>query len=167
MSAVAHIATVGTWDPNPHNVIPQTIAGALNVLKAAKKEPSVKQVVYTSSSVASFMPDPSTEFNVDANSWNDLAVQMAWSPPPYTPERGPLTYIASKVEAEKAVWKFAEEEKPGFVVNVVSPFTAFGKILNESQKTSTQEWLLSLYRGELDLIRNFKARKSTLTCYVY
>jgi nucleoside-diphosphate-sugar epimerase len=156
MSAVAHVATINTFDANPHNVIPQTVAGAINALKAAARESSVKQFVFTSSFAASLLPVPGMEFNVDAKSWNDAAVEMAWTPPPYDASRGVITYMASKVEAEKAVWKFVAEEKPEFVVNTVAPFAVFGRILNHNQSGSTPDWMLMLYRGELDFIRNFR-----------
>ncbi len=39
---------------------------------------------------------------------------------PYTPERGMVTYAASKNQAEKAVWKFHKEnrqKRPDLTVN--------------------------------------------------
>lgn len=159
MSAVAHIATVATWDADPNNVIPPTVAGAVNAIKAASKEDSVRQFVYTSTVGAAAFPVADVPFNVDADSWNDGAVAMAWAPPPYEPSRGVVVYLGSKVEAEKAVWKFAKEQKPNFTVNSVNPFTVFGRILNKNQKPSTAGWVLDLYRGETGQLRGFKASK--------
>ena len=45
------------------------------------------------------------------------------------------TYMASKVESERAVWQFVEEQDkkmPGFIVNFVSPFTMLGEVLHLS-----------------------------------
>lgn len=46
---------------------------------------------------------------------------------------GYITYVASKIVTEKAVWKFVEEEKPDFELNVVCPFTNIGKVLDKAQ----------------------------------
>ena len=40
VDGVVHIATINTWDPNPNNVIPQTVAGTLNILEDAAAKPS-------------------------------------------------------------------------------------------------------------------------------
>jgi nucleoside-diphosphate-sugar epimerase len=152
MEAVAHVASVITYDRDPKNVIPQSVAGAVNALKAAKKEKSVLQFVITSSVGAAASPAADTEFHVDANSWNDAVVTAAWAPPPYEPSRGMITYLASKVEAEKAVWRFVEEEKPHFTVNAVNPFTTLGRVLNENQliaNPGTVGWVREIYRGQV------------------
>ena len=135
VSAVAHLATIATWDPDPNKVIAQTISGAMNALKSASKGPSVKQFMYTSSAAA-VLPAPNLEFHCDETSWNDTAVQLAWVPPPYD-ARAIITYMTSKVEAEKAVWKFAKETNLNFTVNTVLPFTTFGKVLSKNQAGST------------------------------
>ncbi|KAF8858992.1 NAD(P)-binding protein [Acephala macrosclerotiorum] len=60
------------------------------------------------------------------------AVDLAWQEP-YGPQKGYITYVASKIVTEKAVWKFVEEEKPDFELNVVCPFTNIGKVLDKAQ----------------------------------
>ena len=159
VSAVAHIATIATWDPNPNNVIPQTVAGAVNALKSASKESSVKQFVFTSTAAAAIFPAPNTEFHCDETSWNEAPGPLAWAPPPYDPSRGMITYMASKVEAEKAVWKFAKETKPNFTVNVVLPFMTVGEILNKNQAGSTADWVRQLYRGDVSQIQGMPCSK--------
>ena len=159
MSGIAHVATIMSLDANPHNVVPQTVAGLTSILKAAAQEPSIKSFVMTSSVVAAAMYMPDTPFNVDANSWNDMAVQLAYAPPPYTPERGMLTYMASKVKAEQALWKFVEDEKPSFTVNTVLPVAVFGDLLHEKQNPSTNAWVFDLYRGDTSTIDAMKASK--------
>lgn len=165
VTAVVHLATINTWDANPNNVIPQTATGALNALRAASNEPSVRRFVYTSSSVAAILPTPGVEFDVDSTSWNDTALKLAWAPPPYEQSRGPITYMASKVEAEKAVWKFVEEKKPDLIVNTVLPFTAFGRILSKHQPGSTAAWIQQLYNGDISQVQNFQASKFPFLIY--
>lgn len=159
VDGVAHVATVATWDPSPNNVIPQTVAGVVNILKAAANEPSVKSFVFTSSVVAAAMPVPETPFHVDQTSWNDAAVSMAWAPPPYDAGRIMVTYVASKVEAERAVWKFVEEKKPHFKTNAVLPYTVFGPLLHAQQNASTDAWLFTLYAGNTEATDMMKASK--------
>ena len=72
-----------SFSSNPHDVIPPTIAGATNCLRAAEKEPSVKRFVYTSSSTACLIPQPNKEITVDKETWNQDAIEQAWKPPPY------------------------------------------------------------------------------------
>lgn len=152
VAAIAHIATVSNFNPDPNQVIPQTVSGIVSLLQAAAAEPSVKRIVFTSSSGAAMMPVPGASGHVSRDTWNDAAVQAAWAPPPYDATRGMITYIASKVEAEKAVWKFIEEEKPGFVLNVVSPFTTLGTMLHSSHARGSTGWVSELWNGETGFV---------------
>lgn len=148
VDAVAHIATVSNFDPDPNNVIPQTVSGVVSLLRAAAAEPSIKRFVFTSSAGAAIMPVPGASGHIGRDSWNDAAVQAAWAPPPYEASRGMATYMASKVEAEKAVWKFIQDEKPNFVLNVVSPFTTLGTMLHPSHQRGTAGLVTGLYKGD-------------------
>jgi nucleoside-diphosphate-sugar epimerase len=160
VSAVVHLATVTTMNPDPNKVIPPTIASVLNAPNSANNEPSVKQFVCTSSAAAAVLPAPNTEFHCDETSWNNTAVELAWAPSPYDPSRAMIAYMASKVEAEKALWKFVAEAKPNFTVNAVLPFTAFGKVLNKHQAGSTAAWIQKLYHGDISLFSNIPVRNS-------
>ncbi|KAH8658582.1 hypothetical protein BGZ61DRAFT_486186 [Ilyonectria robusta] len=148
VSGVAHVATITSFDPDPNNVIPQTVEGVLSLLRAAAAQPSVRRVVYTSTAAAAVMPMPGVEGQIGRDSWNDAAVQAAWAPPPYEGSRSLVTYIASKVEAEKAVWKFAKEQNPGFTVNVVSPFTTLGQALHPTHVRGAVGWVEQLWKGD-------------------
>ncbi|KAF2428314.1 aldehyde reductase [Tothia fuscella] len=130
VSGVIHTASILSFDPNPHVVVTPTIAAALNIVKAAVKFPNIKRVVYTSSSTAASMPLPNKEFTIDAKSWNEHSIKEAWRHAPYEQSRAVDVYGASKAQAEQALWKFMEEEKPGFVLNTVLPDTTFGKSLD-------------------------------------
>ncbi|EHK46598.1 hypothetical protein TRIATDRAFT_195136 [Trichoderma atroviride IMI 206040] len=148
VDAVAHIATVANFDPDPNNVIPQTVSGVVSILRAAAAEPSIKQVVFTSTAGTAVMPLPGASGHIGRDTWNDAAVQAAWAPPPYDASRGLVTYVASKVEAEKAAWKFIQDEKPNFVLNVVNPFTTLGAMLHPSHERGTAGWVTGLFKGD-------------------
>ena len=105
------------------------------------------------------MPVPGVQGHIGRDSWNDAAVEAAKAPPPYEAMRGMMTYMASKVEAEKAVWRFVEEQKPGFTVNVVSPFTTFGPITHKTHLRGTAGWVDQLTRGDTSQISMLPACK--------
>lgn len=148
VSGVAHVASVIAFDVgDPHKVITPTIAGAINALTAAEKCPSVKRLVYTSSSTAMTKPKPNKVFSVDAATWNQEDVDDAWKPPPYEPSRAWAVYGASKTQAEQEVWEFVKEHHPHFTVNAVLPNANFGEILSPSQPTSTGAWIPTLYNA--------------------
>jgi nucleoside-diphosphate-sugar epimerase len=159
VSAVAHIASVLDFDPNPNNIIPQTVGGVTSILDSASKESSVTRFVFTSSIVAAVFPTADQEGVIDRNSWNEFAVKEAWAPPPYEPSRAMLVYAASKVLAEQALWKYVEEKKPHFVANVVSPAGILGEPLSERHATAYGNWIYSLFTEKREMIDTFQACK--------
>ncbi|KAH7144207.1 hypothetical protein B0J13DRAFT_635165 [Dactylonectria estremocensis] len=131
VSIVAHSASILSFDFNPYNVIPDVIAGAINALKAAHAESSVKRFIFTSSSAAAISSTIGAPgIKVTEETWNEHAVKEAWAEPPYTPERAAAVYSASKTQAEQEVWKYHkghQNERPDLVVNTVLPNVNFGK----------------------------------------
>ncbi|KLP05658.1 NADPH-dependent aldehyde reductase [Fusarium fujikuroi] len=156
VSAVAHIASVLDFDPNPNNVVPQTVAGVTSVLESASKEPSVTRFVFTSSIVAAVFPTPDSDGVVDRNSWNEFAIKAAWAPPPYEPSRAMLVYAASKVAAEQALWKYIDENKPNFVANAICPSGILGEPLHERHAISYGNWIYSLFIEKREMIDTFQ-----------
>jgi nucleoside-diphosphate-sugar epimerase len=65
VDGVAHVATDVSFSPEPDVVVRGTVAGVLNVLRAAAQSPSVKRVVYTSASIATAHPKADHVFHVD------------------------------------------------------------------------------------------------------
>lgn len=149
VSAIIHLATITTLDPDPAKVVPQTVAGAVGILEAAAREPSVKRVVYTSSIVAATFPAPGNDTLVQRDTWNDTATQLAYQPPPYGPAQWFFTYAESKVAAEKAVWKYVEENNPQFDVNVISPSGLVGTPLNKKHVGSVADWMSIIFKADV------------------
>ncbi len=54
-----------SFRPDADAVISWVVAGTINLLKAAAREPSVKSIVLTSSSAAALIPEPNKEMVVD------------------------------------------------------------------------------------------------------
>jgi nucleoside-diphosphate-sugar epimerase len=83
VTAVAHVAASTDLDPNPNNNVPHAVAGDESILKSTTRENSVKRFVFTSSIMAVALPLASNDVRGDRNTWNDVAVEAAWAPPPY------------------------------------------------------------------------------------
>ncbi|KAI9780429.1 MAG: hypothetical protein M1839_006703 [Geoglossum umbratile] len=147
-AGIAHVASIVTLSPDPNDVIPQSIAGTLNILASATNEPCVKSVVLTSSSTAMTMPKPNVELTIDENSWNDEVVPIALAPPPYDTSRAHAVYAASKMLSEREAWKFVRENNPGFVFNSIVASRNFGEILDPvNQLRSTGAFCQMLLQG--------------------
>ena len=145
-----HVATPVMQSLDPNEAVPTVVAGAINILTAAAKEPSVKRVVLASSSTAASAPKPNLEFVIDENTWNHEDVEAAWKPPPYEGVARKLAvYSASKMQSEEAAWKWMKDNKPAFTLSTVLPNGNMGLVLDpENQGTpSTVGWLKALFNG--------------------
>lgn len=145
---IIHMASVTTLDPDPTKVVAPTVAMATEMLKAAKKAGVCKRFVFTGSAAVAWIPKPDTAFSIDKDTWNTTSLEKVRAmEPPYNPDGFYDVYAASKVEAEQAVWRFVEEEKPDFVVNSVIPNTNIGRILRKPATSSANFALLVLKGG--------------------
>ena len=162
ISVVMHIATINTLDPDPSQVVVPSVAAILSLLQAAAREPTVQRFVFTASSFDAAFPAPNVDLEISRDTWNDLVVQMSSSPPPYDERRGLMTYMASKVEAHKALWRFIESEKPKFVTNSVGVYLAAGQILHKSQleRVKSLQLFQMLYNGETGFASQIPTSKS-------
>ncbi|KAM5354738.1 hypothetical protein ACJ41O_001385 [Fusarium nematophilum] len=150
VSAVVHVAVLGDFVPDPNIAIPATVESALTVCRSAAREPTVKRFVFTSTFWAAVFPTPGVSDTItNLDTWNEVALQAAWAPPPYDAGRIIPVYCAGKAEAEKAVWKFVKEEKLPWVVNSVSPCVILGSIRTDKHLRSIPPQLLQkLYLGD-------------------
>lgn len=101
-----------TGSRDPASAIDHAISGVLTAAGAAHRA-GIRRFVYTSSSFAVTQPKPDIEFTLTQDSYNDEAVAKSkghnytWAD----------VYSASKVEAERALFRWAKETDPEFVVN--------------------------------------------------
>jgi nucleoside-diphosphate-sugar epimerase len=145
VDGIAHVAGDVSFGPDPTKVITPSVEALRRLLEAARKEPSVKRFVFTSSDQAASNRSTTREIPINEETWNEEAIEAAWKPPPYEAERGWDVYSALKAQVEKEMWKFSQEEKPSFVVNSVLPTYTIGAIFDEQQAGSTAKWLLDFY----------------------
>ncbi|KAI1338536.1 hypothetical protein F5Y15DRAFT_424757 [Xylariaceae sp. FL0016] len=166
VAVVIHTASIMTLDPDPNKVVPGVIAGAVNALKSAYREPSVKRYVFCSSSSAVVVTshDERSHRLITKDTWNEESVRGAWADPPYGVERSLDVYAASKTQSEQAVWRFHDENRGSrldLVVNTVLPNMNFGKSLAPERKwyPSSSGLPQALWQGEvLDVHRAMPAQ---------
>ncbi|KAF4331916.1 aldehyde reductase [Fusarium beomiforme] len=149
VSAIVHTASDMTYGSDPNQVITPTVAMALNLLRSAAQNPSIKRFVYTSSCAAAATPKQGVWPRISSETWNEEAIQEAWAPPPYLADRAFAVYAASKAQAERELWKWYEENKPGFVLNTVLPSMNLGESLDPVNQghPSTSGLIEALFKG--------------------
>ncbi|KAF1817204.1 aldehyde reductase [Eremomyces bilateralis CBS 781.70] len=154
-AGVIHLAMVTNWAPNhPDDVVPLAVAATLGFLKSAADTPSVKRFVHCSSSAAARRPTANVRRVIDSDTYNDETVQAIYA------DKGEIqgldkafaVYTASKVQSEKAAWKFVEENKPPFVFNTVLPELCFGEIFNAEKQgfPSSAGFAKACFEGDLN-----------------
>lgn len=143
---IAHTASPVGMLPDPNEVIPAAVNTTLRALEAAAATPSVKRFIYTSSSVTTGPQGAkSSDVKIRPESWYDSSIfEAAWAPGPYGLDRIFPTYIASKVSAEKEVWKFVAEHKPHFIANSVLPDFVTGAPVAPEQGITSSLMLLQM-----------------------
>lgn len=153
VSAVIHTAAINILADDP-SVIQQSVDAQLSVLKdvaeANKTGERIQRVVFTSSSWAVVYPQPNTPMELTYDTYEENAIKLAKDPDTPTDFRGVMCYVAGKVEAEKAAWKWIKDHKDaGFAVNTVLPGTCMGPVLapKDQEYPTTCGFVRSLYEG--------------------
>ncbi|KAI8064231.1 hypothetical protein BC940DRAFT_306485 [Gongronella butleri] len=173
VDAIAHVASptdLGqTLDPYGELINP-AVQGTLSILVSAHKfGKNVKSVVVTSS-LASVIAlkqdptgnlDPSVIFSFDPayvhteKDWNDVAIKIVdESVEKKVLAPASIPYIASKNQAERALWQFRNEHKPTFTLTTICPSFVTGALLpppNDAKdigKLSTTADIINYYTGK-------------------
>ncbi|KAK5627360.1 hypothetical protein RRF57_003075 [Xylaria bambusicola] len=146
--AIIHAASPTQWSSDPEEVVRPAVNSIKSIMTSAMKEPTVRSFVYTSSSAAAITPKPNQEYTINKDSWN-TEVEA------YTTEKGDpaLVYSASKMQAEHAVWDFAKQHNPNFVVNTVVPNFNIGRIIGKGSNSSNV--ILDVFRGNASFMATF------------
>ncbi|XWS65045.1 hypothetical protein CRYUN_Cryun05aG0057100 [Craigia yunnanensis] len=123
-------------DPQAEMIDP-AVKGTLNVLRSCAKVPSIKRVIITSSLGAVVFNGKSLADNI--------IVDETWFSDPVICEKSKLWYMLSKTLAEKAAWKFAEEN--GIDMVTIHPGMVCGPLLQPTLNTSVEP-ILNLIGAE-------------------
>ncbi|KAK3346428.1 hypothetical protein B0T25DRAFT_506859 [Lasiosphaeria hispida] len=119
VDAVAHTATPVAFDfSDPEPVMRDAVGGILRALESAAKEPKIKSFVFMSSITAVYS-NKEGDYTFTEADWNTEAEDLVEKLGKETP--GPVIYGASKTAAEKAMWKFRDEQKPSFTLTAINP----------------------------------------------
>ncbi|OBT65023.1 hypothetical protein VE03_05213 [Pseudogymnoascus sp. 23342-1-I1] len=155
VSGVIHVASNMTFRPDPHEVIPPTVASTLALLEAASKHESIKRFVLSSSCATVASPEPGVDRVIDKDTWNDSAIEQAWAPPPYNPLRGFSVHAASKAQSERDAWQWYHRHKPHFTLNTVLPAMNFGRslVLEHQGHPSTSGLIAALFNNDAERLR--------------
>ncbi|KAG6864908.1 hypothetical protein C0991_006437 [Blastosporella zonata] len=145
VDAIAHTAspfylTAASVD----ELIGPAVNGTVSILKSALKNGhGVKRVVVTSSCASVLTVGSDKVF--DEQDWNELAIREITEQGDAAP--GPSKYRASKTLAEKAAWKFYEENKANLKwdLSVLNPPFVFGPAIHDVKNvdalnTSSRQW---------------------------
>ncbi|KAJ3752509.1 D-lactaldehyde dehydrogenase [Lentinula raphanica] len=132
VDAIAHTASpVNFSTEDPQDLIRPAVQGTGSILRSASQAGSkVQRIVFTSSTAAVLEADPNPRTFTEEN-WNDLSVAQV--------ERDgkdnlPITkYRASKTLAERAAWKFVEDNEAviKWDLVVMNPPFVFGPITHD------------------------------------
>lgn len=133
----------------PDQAIPASVNMAVNALKAASAA-GIKRFVYTSSSFAVTQPKPNISFTVTESTFNEDALRAVKEKGADTD--GASVYSASKVEAERAMKRWKDENKADIVINCINPNANLGPVLQPEHQgyRSTSGWVKNLLDGKYD-----------------
>ncbi|CAO1626257.1 unnamed protein product [Sympodiomycopsis kandeliae] len=138
MDGLVHVASDLSLTDDFDSVVGSSLKGYESILQAAKKTPSIKRAVFTSSSTA--LGDPNRNGKevqyLNRDSWNEEAVKKAQS----KERNSHYVYAASKVLTEQYVWNFVKRNSPHFVVNVINPSLILGGKVPGFQFACTGLW---------------------------
>jgi nucleoside-diphosphate-sugar epimerase len=108
-------AALSLDDLSDPQLVPNAVSAILSLLRAAKKFPSIKRVVFVSTIWTVAMPPMHSERVLTARDWNDEVLNIFDNDLPV--DHDPLLkkaspffpYTVAKVKAERAAWEFVKE----------------------------------------------------------
>ncbi|KAI8581784.1 hypothetical protein K450DRAFT_231173 [Umbelopsis ramanniana AG] len=155
VDAIAHVASPTSFNPEDpiRDVINPAVNGTLSLLQSAHKYgKNVKHVVVTSSSATLLDPLNESPRVYTEENWNDQVYETVSQWKKGDPVNGGFAYAASKVAAERALWKFQKEVSPKFTINTILPGVTFGAVIptpkSSNDITGTPAMITVYYSGK-------------------
>jgi dihydroflavonol-4-reductase len=139
---VLHVAspTLRAGGASEDEMIAAARGGVLRVLRAAR-DAGVRRVVLTSASGAIVYGHPDETRPFTEEDWTDVDADIA-------------PYQRSKTLAERAAWRFIEEEGGGLELSVVNPTAVIGPVLGPDDPPSLRV-IAGMLRGDLPVAPPF------------
>lgn len=138
VDGIAHTASPFYLDAKTHDeLLKPAIEGTVNVMRSAQQfNPHLKRLVITSSVAAVVSPNPSGEkhaggppYTMDEDDWNEYSPKVVEEKGVDAP--GSDKYRASKTLAERAAWKFMEDNHPSWDFATINPPLVFGPVIHQ------------------------------------
>jgi nucleoside-diphosphate-sugar epimerase len=152
VAAIIHTVptNISFMEKEPEPATSNEVKTVISALESAKKEPSVKRFVLTSSAWAAGGSYANKPYTLTVDSWNEDAIQKAYAKDP-APD-GLQIFMTLKTRMEQEAWKWVKENNPYFVMNAIFPHTVMGHILDPDNQSlqSTGNLVRVLYNGEPD-----------------
>ncbi|KAI5449717.1 hypothetical protein NCC49_004082 [Naganishia albida] len=138
VEGIAHTASPFYLDADTvEELVSPAVEGTVNVMRSAKEHnPHLQRLIITSSVAAVVDPNPRGEqhasgppYTMDERDWNEYSPKVIEEKGTDAP--GSDKYRASKTLAEKAAWKFMEDNKPSWDFATINPPLVFGPIIHQ------------------------------------
>lgn len=149
VDGIAHMASPFHFNADePEELIRPAVNGTVGILKSAKKNnPKVKRVVITSSVAAIMDSTAKPPVTFTEADWNPVSIKEC-------EEKGRDAapgdkYRASKTLAEKAFWKYIEDEKPSFDGATINPPLVLGPIIHPCDSPDSLNTSVAAFYGWL------------------
>lgn len=140
--AIVHSPTLPKFEHMIQEYWECAAASVTCMLEAAERESSVKAFVYTSDIVAAAPTMTSTDLLVTEESWNVQDSILALT----GQTAKDVVRHSGMVQAEQAVWQWANDQHPSFKVNTVVPGNLIGQNFAAEHTTHWRNWIWRLYK---------------------
>ncbi|OAL56516.1 aldehyde reductase [Pyrenochaeta sp. DS3sAY3a] len=139
-----HVAHDMAGSRDPADAIQHAVKSAINALKSSTAA-GLKRFVYTSSSFAVTQPKPSVRFSVDETTFNEEAIRQVETLGKECD--GETIYSAAKVNAERALQKWKDDNNSSVVINCVNPNANIGLVLQPQHQgyPTSAAWVKNLW----------------------
>ncbi|KAK0629522.1 hypothetical protein B0T17DRAFT_506064 [Bombardia bombarda] len=131
VSGVAHVVcAVDVQARDPEKAAAAELPWQISLLEAARREPSIKAFVLTSSSWAAWTPNAARKVTMTESSWNDEAIALAKDASVDQSSKGMAGFMALKTLVERGLWEWVRREKPRYTFNTLLFSTVMGECLD-------------------------------------
>lgn len=111
---------------DPQLLIRPAVEGTLNILRSAAKAGTVKRIVITGS-IAAIIEPHELPYTYSSKDWNDHSVRSVHELGGNAPQWD--KYLASKVLAERAAYRWVDDNKPSFDLSFILPCWVYGPVI--------------------------------------